>query len=151
MDALKGTPFDEQGRASVSVQACHIRPHKGKRFHDTLHGTFPDGFVTGQCHIKFLGTENPGYKACGGAAVAAVQHVLRLFKTVKAIAPDQDMVTVLLNDNAHFLKAGNGREAVRTLEEIVDFRGAFCNGAKHDGPVGDGFIPRNRDLSVKPM
>ena len=30
------------------------------------------------------------------------------------------MVTVLLNVNAHFLKAGNGREAVRTLEEIVD-------------------------------
>jgi len=58
------------------------------------------------------------------------------------------MVTVLLNVNAHFLKAGNGREAVRTLEEIVDFRGAFCNGAEHDGPVGDGFISGNPDFAL---
>ena len=63
--------------AAVAADALNFRSHEGERIYDPLHGTFLDGFVPGEGHVKILGRQDSADQPGGGAAVAAVQDAVR--------------------------------------------------------------------------
>ena len=66
---------------------------------------------------------------------------------MKTIAMYKNAVSFVFNFYPHAAEAGDGRKAVCPLEKIIDFRGSFGEGAKHDTAVRDGFVAGNRKLS----
>ena len=148
MDAVDRASLDAQGSTAIAFYAGNMGAHHGKGVHNTLHGPLTDGFVTCESYVKFLGAEDSGYETCGSAAVSAVQDFPGCFQPVQSVAVDQHLSALIFYINAHLLKTCNGRQAVRSLEEIVYLRKPFCNGAEHDGPVGDGFISGDPDFSL---
>ena len=148
MDAVDRTSLDEQGSTAIVFYAGDAGSHHGKGLHNTLHGPFADGFVSCESDVKVLAAEDSGYEARGGAAVSAVQDFPWRVQSVQAAAMDQHLPALVFYINAHFLKTCNGRQAVRSLEKIVYLRKPLCNGAEHDGPMGDGFISGNPDFAL---
>ena len=62
---------------------------------------------------------------------------------MEPFAVDEDPGAVVFNGNAKLAEAGNGGQAVRPLEEICNFCQTIGNGAKHNAPMGNGFITRD--------
>ena len=59
------------------MKAADLSSHLGERGNDPFHGTLLYGGVSGQGAGKGLGSQDAGDQADGGAAVSAVQYVLR--------------------------------------------------------------------------
>ena len=68
---------------------------------------------------------------------------------MKAFAVNQDFPLCIFNFNPHFAKTGDGGETICALQEMSDLCCSLCQGAKHNGAVGDGFVTRYCDLAVK--
>ena len=66
---------------------------------------------------------------------------------MKPFPIDPDLVWLFLDLDSQTAEALYGGEAVRAPQEIPDGRRPFCQGAEHDGPVGDGFVAGDRKLS----
>ena len=149
VDAVKQTTGDCKRGTAISIDASDVGTHQGQRIHDSFHRTLLDRGITGQGNIEILSGENAGDQAGGCAAVSAVEDVIRLCETMKSLSVNENAVSVILNLNAHCAEAGNCGETVCSLKKVGDFGLAFCDRTEHDAAVGDGFVSRNRDFTVK--
>ncbi len=70
---------------------------------------------------------------------------------MQAFPMHQNPGAVVFNRDAKLLKTGNGGKAVCALKEICNLRQPIGNGAKHNSPVGNGFIAGDRQFPMKRM
>ena len=147
MDAVEGLTGDFQRCAAISFQAFNRSPHHGQRCHNPFHRPGLNRGITVDDTVKGLSGENSGHKPGRRSAVSRVQNIFRPFQAVEALPVDTDDVSVIFNRNAHLPETGDGGKAVSALEKMVDFRSSFGNRTEHNAPVGNGFIPRNRNSS----
>ena len=60
---------------------------------------------------------------------------------------NEDSFFIVFNIDSQLSETGNSGKAVLTLEKMGDFGGSLCQGAKHNGPMGYGFVPGNGNFS----
>ena len=148
-DAAELLSGNRERRAAVPGNASDVSPHHGERRNDPVHGTLPDGRVSCKDGVKGLRGENSAEEAHGGAAVAAVQDTVRFPKAAESLSADRDMIPLLRDPDAHGAEAGDGGETVCAGQEAGDLRGPLSQGAEHDGPVGDGFVPGHPEFAAE--
>ena len=68
---------------------------------------------------------------------------------MKSFSMNQDFSFMIFNFDAHFAKTGDGGKAVSSFQKMGDLSGSLGKGTKHDGTMGDGFIPRYGDFAVE--
>ena len=73
----------------------------------------------------------------------------RISETVQTLAVNQNLRSIALNVYAHFAETGDGGETVCTFQKMCDPGSSLGKRAKHNCPVGDGFVSRYGYLSVK--
>ncbi len=115
MNAVQPASFDMKGRAVIVVQTGDIRTHHGERLHDTPHGAFLNGSVSGQRRFEGLRRKNAGNQAGCRTAVACIEYDGRGLKSVKALAVNQDSAGRIFDFDAQTAETFDGRETVGSL------------------------------------
>ena len=149
MNGMKVFSMNHKRSASVSLLACDVCSHEGKRSNDPVHGTGTDRVVSVKSGRKILTCQDSGDQSGGGSAVTYIKNFCWGDQSVETFSPHKDFLFGVFNFNSHFAEAGNCRKAVGAFQKVRDFCGSFCESAEHDCPVGNGFISGNSKCSPK--
>ena len=137
MNAGKPAAGNLKRRAAVARDTDDSGPHLGERFDDPSHGSLLYRSIPGEHRLKFLSGQDTGQQPHGSTAVPDIQRLLRPGQTVQAFSVNEHFAFVIFNRDPHLLKAGDGGQAIRALQEISDSSSAFRQRSEHDGAVGD--------------
>ena len=152
-DPVKVSALDPERRAVISVYALNVSAHLGEGLHDPAHGSCRYGRVAADHGSERLGSQDSGDDPGGRPAVSGIKadRVRSRAQPSQTPAADCNLSFLLIDGDLHAQPAETvyRREAVRAGEESGDLRSSFCDGAQHDGPVGDGFVPGHSDLAAQ--
>ncbi len=137
---------DPQGRV-LPLPAGDLRPHAGEGLDDPPHGAAGEGIIAHQHRLEGPPREDPAQKPHGRPRVPTIQRSPGRGEALRARAPDHHHIPSGGYLHPQSPEAPGGALHIGGRGEALDLGLPLGQRSQEQGPVGDGFIPRDPDLS----